>query len=144
MSLTDDAPVSVCCSSPTVIPFTLERATRLAHLRLVVRYSGSWTQDSPSAVRNWVVTLLSRMHQPSIRTIHLDLEDPGEEGYLFFDWVDDLVNALLQADELSALERFTFESVGSCLAPSDIVSLERRLNLLRQKTTVEHVPSIRT
>lgn len=89
------------------------------------------------------MTLLSRVYQPSIRTIHLAIEDPGEEGYLFFDWVDDLVNAVLQADGLSSLLQITVESAGSCLAASDAASFERRLDLLRQKTTIEHVCSIR-
>lgn len=90
-------------------------------------------------MRNWVVTLLSRLHLQSIRTIHLAIEEPGQEGYLLFDWVDDLVHALLQCDELNSLERITFESVGSCLASSDMASLEKRLDMLRQKTAIEHV-----
>ncbi|KZT73972.1 hypothetical protein DAEQUDRAFT_808129 [Daedalea quercina L-15889] len=120
----------------SMIPFTLERATRLAHLRLLVRFSGSWIQDSASYVRNWIVTLLARVHLPGIRTIYLAVEDVGEESYLFLDWVDDLVQALLRSD-LSGLERFTFECLGSSLAVRDERSLKRRLDIARQKYTVE-------
>ncbi|KAH9841377.1 uncharacterized protein C8Q71DRAFT_736631 [Rhodofomes roseus] len=120
----------------SVMPFTLERATRLANLRLLVRLSGSWTQDSPSHVRNWVATLLSRVHLPSIRTIHLAVEDPGEESYLFLDWVDDLVDAFSRYD-LSGLIHITFECVGSPPETHAKEFMERRLGSLQSKYQFE-------
>jgi len=120
----------------SVIPFTLERATHLADLRLLVRFSGSWTQDSPSYVRNWIVALLYRMHLPSIRTIHLAVEDAGEESYLFLDWVDNLVQALLRVD-LSGLRSFAFECVGSPMMTCAMASLEVRLGALKLQYPVD-------
>ncbi|KAH9936101.1 uncharacterized protein B0H18DRAFT_1113550 [Fomitopsis serialis] len=120
----------------SVIPFTLERATRLANLRLLVRFSGSWTQDSSSYVRNWVVTLLYRVHLQSIRTIHLAVEDAGEDNFLFLDWVDDLVQALLRLN-LSGLRSFAFECVGSPMRARTMASLEARLGALKPQYPVD-------